>query len=249
MKKALILILVLISGSLTAFFFSGSIANGRNDPIEIPEIPRPYLTRSYIPPSQADPSRIAVPITISMDNLQSLTNRNLIRHYNGDVEYLDGTIKGKLNYRLRREGDVKVAEEKGRIKISFPLKFNVRFVGGVLAGFVRVPFSAQTDGELNLYITVKPGIRRDWSIKTEAEADFTWIKSPKLRVAGITIGLQRETDKFLMEAIRDNLYKIDDVINKEVRLREMMQREWDNLTDPIRVTDAVTLHFDPRSVA
>ncbi|MCL2767430.1 MAG: DUF4403 family protein, partial [Synergistaceae bacterium] len=41
----------------------------------------------------------------------------------------------------------------------------------------------------------------------------------------------------------------DDVINKEVRLREMMQREWDNLTDPIRVTDAVTLHFDPRSVA
>ena len=112
-----------------------------------------------------------------------------------------------------------------------------------------MPFSAQTDGALNIFITVNPGIERDWSIKTDAKVDFVWVKPPRLNAAGIRIGLQRDSEKFLREAIRDNLYKVDDVINKEVRLRDIMQREWDNLTVPIKAADSVFLHFDPRGIS
>jgi hypothetical protein len=154
-----------------------------------------------------------------------------------------------LNYRLRREGDAKVTAENGRIKISFQVKFDVRFAGNALAMVVRVPFSAQTDGELDFFVTVKPSIGRDWSVKTDAEVDYTWVKTPSLKVAGIQIGLRKETDRFLREAIRDNLYKIDDVINKEERLRDIMQREWDNLVVPVKAAESVFLHFDPRGIA
>ena len=131
----------------------------------------------------------------------------------------------------------------------------MRFVGNVLAAIVRVPFSARTEGALNVFITADPSVGRDWSIKMDAEVDYAWVKSPKLNVAGIRIGLQGETDKFLREAIRDNLYKMDDVINKEVRLRDIMQREWDNLAVPvnvknsIQVENSILLHFDPRGIA
>ena len=251
MKKAILLFLVLIAGCLTALYFSGSISGKvfrGDDPIVIPEFPQPQLIRSYIPPSEVPSSHITVPVKMSVDDLQSLTNRNLVRQYNGDVEYLDGTIKGKLNYRIRREEDAHVTTENGRIKISLPVVFQVRFVGNVLAAIVRVPFSAQTEGALKLFITVNPSIGRDWSIKTDAKVDFEWTKSPRLNVAGFRIGLQSESDRFLREAIRDNLYKIDDVINKEVRLRDIMQREWDNLVIPVKVADSVYLHFDPRSI-
>ncbi|MCL1941124.1 MAG: DUF4403 family protein [Synergistaceae bacterium] len=252
MKKAALLFIALVSGGLTAFYFSVYATGGNilgNGPIVIPDSPQPRLTRSYIPPSQVPSSRITVPVKLSMDDLQSLANRNLVRQYNGDNEYLDGTIKGKLNYRIKREEDAKIGEENGKIKISLPVKFHVRFAGSFLAAVVRVPFSAQAEGALNVYITLKPGIRRDWSIKTDAQIDFEWTKSPKLSVAGIKVGLQGESDKFLREAIRENLYKIDEAINKEVRLRDIMQREWDKLTEPIRAGDSVVLHIDPRGVA
>ena len=252
MKKAIlfIILIALISGCLAAFYLTGSKTGTDADgPIAIPELPQPYLSRSYIPPSQVPSSRITVPVKISMDDLQSLANRNLIRQYNGDTEFLDGTVRGKLNYRFRREEDAKVAAEDGKIKITLPVSFNVRFAGNVLAAFVRVPFSAQTDGALDIFISIKPSIRRDWSIKTDAEVDFAWVTPPRLSVVGIPIGLKKESDKFLREAIRDNLHKIDDVINKEIRLRDMMQREWDNLTGPVMTADSVVLHFDPRGVA
>ena len=248
MKKVIFLLFVVVSGCLTAIYFSFGATRG-NSPIVIPEFPEPKLVRSFIPPSQVAPSKISVPIKLSIDDLQSFANRNLIRQYTGDTEYLDGTVRGKLNYKFKREEDVKVTAEKGKIKISLPVKFDVRFVGNVLAAIVRVPFSAKTDGELRVNIAVKPSIRRDWSIKTEAEVDFEWIKPPRLKVAGIQIGLRNESDRFLREAIRDNLYRIDDAINKEVRLREVMQREWDNLTVPIMAADTISLHIDPRSVA
>jgi hypothetical protein len=252
MKKLILLFFVLIAGGVTAFFFSDKMS-GRilfgGDSTAIPEFPQPQLIRSYIPPSAVSSSWITIPVKLSLDDLQSLANRNLIRLYNGDVEYLDGTVKGKLNYRIRREEDAIISSENGRIKISLPIKFQVRFVGNVLAAIVRVPFSAQTEGALNVFITVKPSIGRDWSIRTEANVDFVWTKSPKLNVAGVRIGLQGESDRFLREAIRDNLFKIDDVINKEVKLRDTMQREWDNLVVPIKVSDSVYLHFDPRGIS
>jgi hypothetical protein len=252
MKKALLLFIVVILGGLASLYFSYGGSKRSlfgNERIVIPEFPQPQLSRSYIPPAQVPSSRITVPIKLSMDDLQSFANRNLVRQYNGDSEYLDGTVKGKLNYRFVRDEDAKVTAENGRIRISLPVKFNVRFVGSVLAAIIRVPFSAQTDGELKVYITVKPSVRRDWSVKTEAQVDFEWIKSPRLRVAGIQIGLRSESDRFLREAVRDNLYRIDDAINKEIRLREIMQREWDNLTQPIAAADSVSLHIDPRGVA
>jgi len=251
MKKAIILSIALIFGCLAAFYFPQATARKlfADGSIVIPDSPQPMLTRSFIPPSEVPSSRITIPVKLSMDDLRSLANRNLVRQYNGSVEYLDGTVRGKLHYRLRREEDAKVTAENGRIKISLPVKFHVRFAGNALAAIVRVPFSAQTEGALNVFISIKPSIERDWSIKTEAEVDFTWIKSPKLNAAGISIGLQRESDKFLREAIRDNLYKVDDVINKEIRLRDIMQREWDNLVVPIKAADSVFLHFDPRGVA
>ena len=247
MKKAIFVFLALIAGSFTAFYFSTRMSGG-DGPIVIPEFPQPQLIRSYIPPAAVPSSRLTVPVKLSVDDLQSLTNRNLVRQYNGDVEYLDGTIKGKLNYRIRREEDAQVTTEDGRIKITLPIIFQVRFVGNVLAAIVRVPFSAQTEGALKAYITVNPSIGRDWSIKTDAKVDFEWTKSPRLNVAGFRIGLQSESDRFLREAIRDNLYKIDEAINKEVRLRDIMQREWDNLVVPIRVADSTYIHFDPRSI-
>lgn len=248
MKKVIFLVFVVVLGCLTAVYFSYGVTDG-NNAITIPEFPEPQLVRSYIPPTQVAPSKISVPVKLSIDDLQSFANRNLVRQYTGDTEYLDGTVRGKLSYKFVREGDVKVCAEKGKIKISLPIKFNVRFVGNVLAAIVRVPFSAKSDGELRVNIYVKPGIRRDWSIKTEAEVDFEWIKSPRINVVGIQIGLRNESDRFLKEAIRDNLYRIDDAINKEVRLREIMQREWDNLTVPIMAANTISFHIDPRSVA
>gem|GEM_PF-1978817 len=253
MKRAILLFLVLFFGAAGAFFFYESTANkklfGDDASIVIPEFPQPQLIRSYIPPSEVPSSRITIPVRLSMDDLRSLANRNLVRQYNGSEEYLDGTVKGKLNYKIRREEDAEITAENGRIKISLPINFQVRFAGNALAAIVRVPFSAQTDGALKVFITIKPSVGSDWSIKTDAEVDFVWLKSPRLNVAGIRIGLQRESDKFLREAIRDNLYKVDDVINKEVKLRDIMQREWDNLAVPVKAADSVFLHFDPRGIA
>jgi hypothetical protein len=253
MKKAILILLALISLISGCFAALNYPITGRSfggdDSITIPDFPQPRLIRSYIQPSEVPSSRITVPIRLTMDDLRSLANRNLLRSYNGDTEYLDGTIRGKLNYRIRREEDASVAEENGKIKISLPLKFHVRFTGNVLAAIVRVPFSAQTEGALRVIITIKPSIERDWIIKTEPEIDFEWEKTPYLNVAGVRVGLQRESDRFLREAVRDNSYKIDDVINKEVKLRDVMQREWDNLVVPVKAADSMFLHFDPRSIA
>ncbi|GHS93530.1 hypothetical protein AGMMS50276_04260 [Synergistales bacterium] len=254
MKKAILLLLVvLVFGCMARAFFPDVMASIKffesGDTVVIPVFPKPELSRAYIPPSEVSSSIVTVPIKLSTDDLQSLANRTLPKHYNGDVEYLDGSVRGKLNYRLRREGDAKVTTENGRIKISFQVKFNVRFAGNVLAAIVRVPFSSQTDGALDFFVTVKPSVGRDWSVKTDAEIDYAWVKTPKLRVAGVQIGLRKETDRFLREAIRENLYKVDDVINKEVKLRDIMQREWDNLAVPVKAAESMFLHFDPRGIA
>ena len=249
MKKAILLSLVLISvifGSLAALYLRFT-SDDRS--IVIPNFPQPQLIHSYVPPSEIPSSRITIPVSLSMDHLQSLANRNLVRQYEGDAEFRDRTVSGRLSYTIRREKDAAVTEENGRIKISLPVEFQVRFTGDVRAAIARVPFSVQTEGALNIFITIRPSIERDWSIKTEAEIDFAWIRSPSLNVAGFRVGLQRETDKFLRDAIRVNLQRIDDVINREIRLKDIMQKQWENLAVPVRAADAVFFHFDPRGIA
>jgi len=185
-----------------------------------------------------------------MHDLQAFANTNLARQLNGNVQYLDGAVSGRLEYRLRREEDAKVAEEDGKIKISFPVRFHVRFASTVQAVLVRVPISAQTEGDLDVSIILNPRVERDWSIRTDAEVDFTWTNPPRFNVfMGIQVGVLTESEKFLRDAIRDNLYKIDNVINGEIRLRDTMQREWDNLVLPVRAADSVFLHFDPQDIA
>jgi len=184
-----------------------------------------------------------------MNDLESLANRNLIRQYEGAAEHRDRTVNGRLSYTIWREEDARVTGENGRIVISLPVRFHVRFVGNARAAVARIPFSAQTDGALNIIITIQPSIRADWSINTEAEVDFAWIRPPYVNVVGFRVSLRGETDKFLRDAIRDNLHKIDEVINQEIRLKDIMQRQWDNLAVPVRAADGVFFHFDPRGIA
>lgn len=218
--------------------------------VVIPDSPRPHLARSYASAPEIFPSRLTLPLKFPMDDLQALANRNLIRSFSGEVQYLDGAVSGRLQYTLRREEDAQVTEEDGRIKISFPVQFHVRFASAVQAMLVRVPLSAQTEGELNVFITLTPGVERDWSIRTGAEVDFEWITPPRFNVfMGIRVGVQTESERFLREAIRDNLHMIDTVVNREIGLRNAMQREWDNLTLPVRAADSVFLHFDPRGIS
>ena len=215
----------------------------------IPDFPQPQLSRSYVPPSEVHSSRITVPVTLAMSDLQALANRNLIWQYEGHSELRDRTVRGRLDYLIRREDDARVTEENGRIKISLPISFRVRFSGNVSAAIARVPLSVQTEGDLDIFITIRPSIEHDWSIKTETEVDFAWRRSPYINVAGFRVGLRRETDNFLRNAIRDNLFRVDEIVNKEIRLRDIMQRQWDNLAVPIRAADGVFLHFDPRGIA
>ena len=249
MEKTIFLFLVLvsvISGGLAAFHFRHS---GDGGSIIIPDFPQPLLARSYVPPSEVPSSRITVPVTLLMSDLESLANRNLIRQYDGSAEFRDRTVNGRLSYTVRRAGDAGVTERNGRIRISLPVDFHVRFTGNARMAVARVPFSVQTEGALNIIITIRPSIRSDWNIKTEAEVDFAWIRPPYLNVAGLRISLRSETDKFLRNAIRSNLHKIDEIINKEIRLKDIMQRQWDNLAAPVKTADAVFFHFYPRSIA
>ena len=248
MKNAILFFVVLISviaGCLVALYFKFT---GDDGLIIISNFSQPQLSRSYVPPSEVPSSRIAVPVKLSMSDLQSLANRNLIRQYNGYAELADRNVNGRLNYAVRREGDAKLTEENGRIKISLPVTFQVGFAGYATAAIARVPLSVRTEGALNIIITIKPRIERDWSITTEAEVDFAWLTSPHINVAGFRVGLQGESDRFLRNAIRDNLHKIDVIINEEIRLRDIMQAQWDSLAVPVSVADGVFLHFDPRSI-
>lgn len=248
MKKTLLLLalfLCIVLGAFAAYVSNPPAA----DIGTLPDFDEPATSSAFVPSAQVPSSWLSIPIELSVEDMQDLANRKLMRQYNGSTEVLDGTVKGKLNYRVDRVGDVKISGSSDGLNIAFPVKFNVKFNGNVLAAVVRVPFSAQTDGELKINISVKPSIRRDWSIKTDAKVDFEWVKSPYLNIAGIKIGIQNEASNFFKEAVRDNLPKLEGELNKVIDLREIMQREWDNLSIPFKIAENFWLAADPRSIS
>lgn len=237
----------LAAGGAAAFFFDGLWGGGET--VSFPDIPEYRASGIFIPPEDAPSSHVSVPVELSLDDLSSLVNSSTPRRYDGETEFLDGTVKGKLKYEARRSGDVSVAAVDGALKLTLPIDFTVAFSGSVLAAIVRVPFSTHTDGALNVHITLTPALRRDWSLKTGAEVKIEWIRPPKLNVAGISIGLKKESTKFLSQTIRDRLPELEDKLNEKIALRERVQREWDNLAVPFRIAEAAALHVDPRGIS
>lgn len=191
----------------------------------------PYV-QEFSPPVSPKDSRIAIPLSIPVPELQKKINEALKPELYNDDTY--GEDKMKL--RIERLDDVKLNFRGAILNYDAPVRITVQRQLSDKLG-MNTP---KADFSLHLYFSSTVAVGQDWSLHTKtALKHYTWLKKPatlekgNLKILGQDISLEGLLEKKLDEQ-KDKIGElIDQAIRKNVRLDKILSKIWRNLQKPI----------------
>jgi len=188
--------------------------------------------QEFPPALSPEDSRIAIPLSIPIPELQKKINEALKPELYNDDTY--GEDKMKL--RIERLDEVKLQFNGALLHYDAPVRVTVqRQISNKLG--METP---KADFSLHLYFSSTVAVGQDWTLRTKTTLKrYTWLKKPaslekgKLKILGQDISLEGLLEKKLDEQKEKIGALIDQAIRKNVRLDKILSKIWQNLQKPI----------------
>lgn len=172
-----------------------AFADGK--PPVAPDVPPPAITTSTISATiqfslpaldRALDKKVPRRLATINDGGRSCWHRRILgRMVNIDCDY-SGYVE--------RAGRISLRAEDGRLEAAVPLFGTVSGQG--IGRFARI-LRGTGEGELMVYATARPRLRRDWSVSLDMSEGFRWREPPSLEILGFHIDLTRHIEPRIRE--------------------------------------------------
>ncbi|EKS33236.1 DUF4403 family protein [Afipia clevelandensis] len=176
--------------------------------------------------------------TIDDSGRSCWSRRILGRMVNIDCEY-SGSVQ--------RTGPISLHAEEGRLIAAIPLFGSVSGQG--IGRFARL-LHGTGEGQLTVYATARPQLRRDWSVSLDMTEGFRWQEPPTLQILGFRIDLTRYIEPKIQAQVsrvrRDAAASV-----AAMNIRGKAEAAWQQAFSTVKILDApaIWLKTTPRTVA
>jgi len=148
---------------------------------------------------------------------------------------------------VERVGGIPLRAENGRLTAATPL-FGSLSAQGVGRLVSRIHGSAE--GEMTVYASARPQLRRDWSVALDMSDGFRWTEPPVLTILGFRVDLAR----YVEPQIQKQLARLKDDFEAKMRdldIRSKAASAWRQafVTIPLLDQPSITLQTIPQSLA
>ena len=188
------------------------------------DAPKPPEQYAYTPEAPLI-STIAIPVTISINDLTASLNKRLNGVLYEDNSFYDNNNDG-LMFRATKTQPISLYLSGQTIKYKVPLKIWLRkslFIG-----------SAEAEGELALNLKTTFSLNPDWSIATVTDLEYyEWISKPVLKTGIGDISIETISNIAINQSRKTLTQTLDRVVGQQFSLRPYVQEAWTALQEPI----------------
>ena len=182
-------------------------------------------------------SYIAMPVEISLKEIESQLNRNL----NGLI-YNDSILDDdKTEMKIWKTAPVKLTEKDGNIISVIPMKIWAKFKYGT--DFMGLNDTREININGTITLNSKPHLT-NWKLTTTSKLeDFEWSESPSILVAGRKVPITYIINPTLSIFKSKIAKKIDDAINETCDFKPQVLTVLDKLSTPFLTSEAYETWF------
>lgn len=201
----------------------------------------PPASRPANPLPEPPVSTIAIPLGVSMKELESLARTRLPEEISGSNPVRESLFDGRGTYLVQRDGEPDVRVDGDRLVLSVPITFKARLNGTGTALGLSVPVSLSADGAATVELSMKPSISPDWKVHTQPRILLRWKRAPGSRILGVRVTFQNAADEFLRSRIEEALPRIDAALNESLELERRAEAAWKEIQEPALVSTSPDL--------
>ena len=182
-------------------------------------------------------SYIAMPVEITLKEIESQLNRNL----NGLI-YNDSILDDdKTEMKIWKTAPVKLTEKDGNIISVIPMKIWAKFKYGT--DFMGLNDTREININGTITLNSKPNLT-NWKLTTNSKLeDFEWSESPSILVAGRKVPITYIINPTLSIFKSKIAKKIDDAINETCDFKPQVLSVLDKLSTPFLTSEAYETWF------
>lgn len=182
-------------------------------------------------------SYIAMPVEISLKEIESQLNKNL----NGLI-YNDSILDDdKTEMKIWKTAPVKLTEKDGNIISVIPMKIWAKFKYGT--DFMGLNDTREININGTITLNSKPNLT-NWKLTTNSKLeDFEWSESPSILVAGRKVPITYIINPTLSIFKSKIAKKIDDAINETCDFKPQVLSVLDKLSTPFLTSEAYETWF------
>ena len=182
-------------------------------------------------------SYIAMPVEISLKEIESQLNKNL----NGLI-YNDSILNDdKTEMKIWKTAPIKLTEKDGNIISIIPMKIWAKFKYGT--DFMGLNDTREININGTITLNSKPHLT-NWKLTTTSKLeDFEWSESPSILVAGRKVPITYIINPTLSIFKSKIAKKIDDAINETCDFKPQVLAVLDKLSTPFLTSEAYETWF------
>lgn len=214
-------------------FFSMSISSckGKNK-VQKPEA-------SYNNVYEAEPSILNIPIHIPAEELERKINQQFTGLIYEDNNMEDDNVMVKA----WKKEDIAINLEGTTMSYSVPLRLWIKAGLKVEKFGISLPaVSKEVEGEITLHFTTTMSIQENWEMNTKTQSQgYNWMVTPKVNLGFMDLPITFIADRLVASNQEYISSEIDHQIKGQFNLKEYMQDFWENIQDPILVSEEYNL--------
>lgn len=192
-------------------------------------------------------SNIALPVSISVNEINSLINQSVTGVLYEDNSYTDNN-NDQFKVKVEKDGNIDIVALKGnRLLISIPLKVWAEQGYGTMGYYVY----QDTNFKVIMNFITSIDTNADWTLKTETKSNgFDWTKKPVLDYGKVKLPIASTVETSLTEQQNKFTKIIDDKIKESFDLKPYLLTVWNNFNSPINISEEYNtwLKLTPQSV-
>lgn len=174
-------------------------------------------------------STIAIPVTISINDLTTSLNNRLQGVLYEDNSFHDNGNDG-LMFRATKTQPISLYLGGQTIKYRVPLKIWLRkslFIG-----------SAEAEGELALNFKTTFSLNPDWTLGTVTDLEFyEWISKPVLKTGLGDLSIETIANIAINQSRRTLTQTLDKAVSQQFSLRPYVQEAWNAIQEPVLLSE------------
>ncbi len=172
-------------------------------------------------------SVLRIPIQIDLAKLESDLNTQLSEGpLYEDNSFEDGD---KMKVTARKDGDIRLSAGSTAMRYQVPLDLWIQYNLGL--------GKVEATGRLQLDFRTAWVINSDWQLQTNTVVEnYNWTEKPRIRMAGVSIPVQRIADLILSRSASTIGTNIDTMVANSFKLDEAVQEAWTMLYQPYEVS-------------
>ncbi|MFT4033732.1 MAG: DUF4403 family protein [Siphonobacter sp.] len=227
--------LAIWTGLIFTFLLTGC---GRSNQSNPPAPKESYLYTKKQVESRKYLSTIAVPVEITLSDVENQINTNISDLIYEDLSY-DDNDQDNLMVRVWKRGRIAIVpgvstNNQSSFNLTIPLRIWIRTRYSLLGLSTEKEISFEINLKLNTQFSISP----NWQAHTQTQlTGYDWVSKPVLKLGPISIPISGIVAKTL-DSKKESLGKaIDDAVQKNVEIKKYVVQAWNLALQPRLISE------------